>query len=271
MAPVAGQRLPGHSSATRAARGSSASARTLDHPGYQPASSQGLSVSGMRASARRGPPSCRSRPIRDNALAPSTPAGPPASGVGTGWAQGCPPAGCSPAGPGSLPFPSGPVAKSIGDGNGRARARRPCPVVRPSCSGRAHAPGPVRAARGDLGRCRINPLSTCCNQIAAKNAKPSVPGGGEGPSPRLLGGHVDVGPRADVLMRSKALNVSAPGTASRNPGRDPRRSHEATAARLMTGRTERGFTTPSLKELKEVFSAAGETKPCSVKKKNGKV
>lgn len=82
---------------------------------------------------------------------------------------------------------------------------------------------------------------------------------------------MDVGPRADVLMRSKALNVSAPGTASRNPGRDPRRSHEATAARLMTGRTERGFTTPSLKELKEVFSAAGETKPCSVKKKNGKV
>lgn len=225
----------------------------------------------MRASARRGPPSCRSRPIRDNALAPSTPAGPPASGVGTGWARGCPPAGCSPAGPGSLPFPSGPVAKSIGDGNGRARARRPCPVVRPSCSGRAHAPGPVRAARGDLGRCRINPLSTCCNQIAPKNAKPSVPGGGEGPSPRLLGGHVDVGPRADVLMRSKALNVSAPGTASRNPGRDPRRSHEATAVRLMTGRTERGFTTPSLKELKEVFSAAGETKPCSVKKKNGKV
>lgn len=141
MAPVAGQRLPGHSSATRAARGSSASARTLDHPRYQPASSQGLSVSGMSASARRGPPSCRSRPIRDNALAPSTPAGPPASGVGTGWARGRPPAGCSPAGPGSLPFPSGPVAKSIGDGNGRARARRPCPVVRPSCSGRAHAPG----------------------------------------------------------------------------------------------------------------------------------
>lgn len=200
-----------------------------------------------------------------------------------GWARGGhgarPPAGCSPAGPGSLPFPSGPVVKSTGDGNGRARARRPCPVVRPSCSGRAHAPGrgaglpqdPVRAARDDLGRCRINPLSTCCNQIATKNAKPSVPGGGEGPSPRLLGGHVDVDPRADVLMRSKALNVSAPVTASRNPGRDPRRSHEDTAARLMTVRTERGFTTPSLKELKEVFSAAGETKPCSVKKKNGKV
>lgn len=271
MAPVAGQRLPGHSSATRAARGSSASARTLDHPRYQPASSQGLPAGGLRpaGAAPSGTTPWHPAPLRVP--------------LRQGWARGGhgarPPAGCSPAGPGSLPFPSGPIAKSIGDGNGRARARRPCPVVRPVVfwesprpgAGCRAAPGPVRAARGDLGRCRINPLSTCCNQIAAKNAKPSVPGGGEGPSPRLLGGHVDVGPRADVLMRSKALNVSAPGTASRNPGRDPRRSHEATAARLMTGRTERGSTTPSLKELKEVFSAAGETKPCSVKKKNGKV
>lgn len=72
-------------------------------------------------------------------------------------------------------------------------------------------------------------------------------------------------------MRTKALNVSAPGTPSRNPGRDPRRRRDDTAARLITVRTETGLTTPSLKELKEVFSAVGETKPCSVKKKNGKV
>lgn len=140
MAPVAGQRLPGHSSATRAARGSSASARTLDHPRYQPSSSQGLS------------PGCARLPARGLHPAGAAPSGttpwhpaPLRVPLRQGWARGGhgarPPAGCSPAGPGSLPFPSGPIAKSIGDGNGRARARRPCPVVRLSCSGRAHAPG----------------------------------------------------------------------------------------------------------------------------------